>query len=101
MSRAIHDEIRAEPTHDLADARDAILCRGTLFDVHGRPSAEAARQREARMLGRTDTDYAAGAHLPSRRDGKDADRPRALDHDRIAPVEAASLLGTIEGAQAG
>src|SRR5215203_5068231 len=66
-----------------------------------RLGAELARQRQPRLLRGADADHPAGSHLLRRRDRQDADRPGALDDDRVAPSEAAGAGRPVEGADAG
>ena len=101
MARAVHHEIGAEAADDLADRRDARLWRRELLNIHGGFGAELATQREARLLRRADHDHAARAHLLRGRDREHADRPRALDHHRVADPEAADALRAGQRADAG
>ncbi len=56
---------------------------------------------QARLLGCPDADHASRTHLLCRGDRKDADRAGALDHDRVAPAEAAGANGAVDRADAG
>ena len=92
MAGAVHDQVGAVAADELADPGDALGGRPVFLDIHRRLGAKFARQRQARLLGRADADDAARAHLLRRGDGQDADRPGALDDDRVAPFEAAHAL---------
>ena len=58
-----------------------------MFTVASAPNLRASF--EPRLFRRADADHAARAHLLRGRDRQNADRARALDHDRVAPLEAA------------
>ncbi len=101
MTGAVHDDVGAPAADDVAHRLDPRLrCRMPL-DIDGRLGAELPRQRQSRAFGRADGDDAAGPHLLRRGDGEDADRPGALDDDRIAPGETAGLDRAVEAADAG
>ena len=85
MARTIHHEIGAEAADDVAHLLDAFRRRPDFLNVDGGFRAEFARQLEPRRFRRADTDHPARAHLLGRCDGQNSDRPRALDHHRVAP----------------
>ena len=79
--------------------RSAGVVTASMSTVASAPNLRASLRRGA--LRRADADDAARAHLLRRRDRQNADRPGALDDDRVAPSEAAGAGRAVEGADAG
>ena len=90
MAGAVHHEVGAEAADDVAHAprcAPPASVTSSMSTVASAPNLRASF--EPRLLRRADADHAARAHLLRRGDGQDADRPGALDDDRVAPREAA------------
>ena len=100
MTGAVHYQIGAEAADDVAYARDALLGRLVLLDIHRRFGAKLTRQCEPRLFRRADANNPAGAHFLRGRHGKNADWTGALDGDGVAPFKAAGARRAVESANA-